>query len=152
MKRMLIIGILAGVAMLGACTKFAAMKGPFDGNEVNAAFVEYVVDKADDRLDLTDEQCDQFRAMVEKMAARALDQRPEVDALREKMADEVRKPRLDMDTMEALMKERMQLFRIIMEEEKDDFVAFHAKLSDSQRDALAQLLLNHGKKGWHSSH
>jgi len=152
MKKMLIIGVLVGVAMLGACTRFAAMKGPFDGNEVNTAFVEYVVDKAEDRLDLTDEQRDQFKAMVEKMAARALEQRPEVDSLRAKMAEEVRKPRLDMDTMEALMKERMQLFRIIMEEEKDDFVAFHATLTDEQKGALAQLILDHGKKGWHGSH
>jgi Spy/CpxP family protein refolding chaperone len=152
MKRMLIVGMLAGVVMLGACTKFAAMKGPFDGNEVNTAFVEYVVDKAEDRLDLTDEQRDQLRVMVEEMAARALEQRPEVDALRAKMAEEVRKPRLDMDTMEALMKERMQLFCIIMEEEKDDFVAFHATLTDEQKDALAKLILDHGKKGWHGSH
>jgi len=152
MKRMLIVGMLAGVVMLSACTKFAAMKGPFDGNEVNTAFVEYVVDKAEDRLDLTDEQRDQLRVMVEEMAAKALEQRPEVDALRAKMAEEVRKPRLDMDTMEALMKERMQLFCIIMEEEKDDFVAFHATLTDEQKDALAQLILDHGKKGWHGSH
>ena len=149
---MLIIGMLADVSMLGACTKFAAMKGPFDGNEVNTAFVEYVVGKAEDRLDLADEQCDQFRAMVGKMAARALEQRPEVDALHAKMADEVRKPRLDMDKMATLMKQRMQLFSVIMEEEKDDFASFHSRLSDSQKDALAQLMLGHGKKGWHGSH
>lgn len=88
------------------------MKGPLHGNDGNAAFVASVVDKAEDRLDLTDEQ------------------RPEVEALRAKMAEEVRKPRLDMDTMEALLKERTQLFRIIMEEGKDDFVAFYAKLTD----------------------
>ncbi|WP_338669732.1 Spy/CpxP family protein refolding chaperone [Pseudodesulfovibrio methanolicus] len=152
MRKMLIIGVLVGVVMLGACTRYAAMKGPFDGNEVNTAFVEYVVDNAQDRLDLTDEQRDQFRVMVEEMAARALEQRPEVAALREKMAEEVRKPRLDMDTMEALMRERMQLFRIIVEEEKDEFVAFHATLTDEQKGALAQLILDHGKKGWHGSH
>ncbi|WP_207260261.1 Spy/CpxP family protein refolding chaperone [Desulfovibrio sp. Huiquan2017] len=152
MKKMLIIGVLTGVAMLGACTKFAAMKGPFDGNKVNTAFVEYVVDKVEDRLDLTEEQRDQFKAMVERMAARALEQRPEVDALRAKMAEEIRKPRLDMDTLETLMKERMQFFRIIMEEEKDAFVAFHANLTDEQKGALAQLILDHGKNGWHGAH
>ncbi|WP_419787184.1 Spy/CpxP family protein refolding chaperone [Pseudodesulfovibrio sp.] len=151
MKKMLIISVLVGVVMLGACTRFAAMKGPFNGDAVNTAFVEYVVDKAEDRLDLTDEQRDQFRVMVEKMAAKALEQRPEVNALRVKMAEEVRKPRLDMDAMEALMKERMQLFCIIMEEEKDAFVAFHATLTDEQKGALAQLILDHGKKGWHGS-
>ena len=151
MKKMLIIGVLASVAMLGACTKLAAMKGPFDGNEVNTAFVEYVVGKAEDRLDLTNEQRGLFKAMVAKMAARALEQRPEVDALRASMAEEVSKPRLDMDTVEALMKERVQLLRVIVEEEKDDLVAFHAMLTDRQKGALTQLIIDHGKKGWHGS-
>jgi uncharacterized membrane protein len=149
MKKILFVVVLASVAMVGACTKFAAMKGPFDGNEVNAAFVEYVVDKTDDRLDLTKEQRDQFQAMVESMAAKALEQRPETDALRERMADEIRKPHLDTDKLHALIKERMDLFRIIMDEEKDEFVAFHASLSEKQREALAQLVLDHGKNGWH---
>ena len=152
MKKILIIGVLVGVATLGACTKFAAMKGPFDGNEVNTAFVEYVVDKAEDRLDLTDGQQDQFKALVEKIAAKMLEQRPEADALRAKMAEEVRKPQLDMDTMEALIKVRMQLFHTIMEENKNEFVAFHAKLTDEQKGALAQLIIDHGKKNWHGSH
>ncbi|WP_027184412.1 Spy/CpxP family protein refolding chaperone [Desulfovibrio inopinatus] len=152
MKKLLIVGVLASVVMLGACTQFAAMKGPFDGNEVNTAFIEYVVDKTEERLDLTKEQRDQFKAIVESMTAKALEQRPETDALREKMADEIRKPQLDTDKLNALIKERMQLFRIIMEEEKSDFVAFHASLTAKQREALAQLVLDHGKKGWHGSH
>lgn len=151
MKRILVLGILAGVAVVGACTKFSAMKGPFDGNKINPAFIEYVADKAEDRLDLTNEQRDQFKAMVEKIAARMVEQRPQVDALREKMADEVRKPRLDMDSMAALMKERMHLFSTIMKEEKDDFVLFHAQLTQKQKEALAQLILDHGRKGWHGS-
>jgi len=100
---------------------------------------------------LTDKQRDQLKAMVEKMASRALDERPETDALREKMAEEVRKPRLDMDMMEALMKARIQLFRIIMDEEKDYFAFFHSKLTPGQKEALAKLILDHGNKGWHGS-
>lgn len=151
MKKLLIIGLLTSVAMLGACTKFAAMKGPIDGNEVNPAFVEYVVDKTEDRLDLSEEQREQFKAIVDSMAAKILEQRPEADGLREKMADEVRKPQLDMDKMEMLLKERMQLFRMILETEKDAFAAFHASLNEKQRNALAQLVLDHGRKGWHGS-
>jgi len=151
MKKLLIIGVLVSVSLLGACTKFAAMKGPINGNEVNAAFVEYIVDKTQDRLDLTNEQSDQLKTMVERMAAKALKQRPEANALREKMADEIRQPQLDMDKIEALLKERMQLFRIIIQEQEEAFIAFHASLSEAQREALAQLILDHGKKGWHGS-
>ncbi|WP_321400580.1 hypothetical protein [Maridesulfovibrio sp.] len=32
---------------------------------------------------------------------------------------------------------------------KNDSIAFHAKLTDKQKGALAQLILDHGKKGWH---
>lgn len=151
MRKFMIIGVLACVVMLGACTRFAAMKGPFDGNEVNTAFVEYVVDNTAKQLDLTGEQRDQFRGMVAKMAARALEQRSETDALRQKMADELRKPRLDTDTLDALLKERMQLFRLILEAGKNEFAAFHASLTAEQREALARLILDHGKKGWHGS-
>ncbi|WP_320009374.1 Spy/CpxP family protein refolding chaperone [Maridesulfovibrio sp.] len=152
MRKILIIAVLSSVVMLGACTKFAAMKGPFDGNEVNIAFVEYLVEKTDDRLDLTSDQRDHFKAIVESMAAKALAQRPETEGLRKRMADTVRKPQFDMEKMEELIKERMQLFHNIFEEEKADFAAFHASLTAKQREALAQLILDHGKKGWHGGY
>jgi len=149
MKRWLIIGVLTGGIVLGACSKFMVMKGPFNGNEVNAVFVEYIVDKTKDRLDLTGEQCDQLKLIVEKMTARALQQRPEAEALRSKMADEVRKPQLDLDKMASLVRDRMQLFRVMMEEEKDDFASFHSNLTAEQKDTLAKLILDHDTKGWH---
>lgn len=152
MKRWLIIGTLTGGIVLGACSKFMVMKGPFNGNEVNAVFIEYIVDKTKDRLDLASEQCDQLKLIVEKMTARALQQRPEANDLLHKIADEVRKPQLDMDKIASLVRERMQLFRVIMEDEKDDFVSFHSKLTDEQKDKLVKLILDHGTNGWHSGH
>ena len=152
MKKKMIIGMLVCLAMLGACTKYAAMKGPVDGDKVNPAFVEYVVDKAEDRLDLTQQQRHLFQAMVQDVADNILESRPEADALYAQIADEVRQPRLDVDKVEGLFLKRMQFFRRVIEEEKGRFAAFHASLTDGQRAALAQLILDHRKKGWHGSH
>lgn len=152
MKKLLIVCVLTGVTMLGACTKFYAMKGPFDDNAVNPAFVEYISGKAEDRLDLTEAQRGHLQSIIHKMTAKALEQRPQVNELRAKMAAEVKKPQLDMDKMEMLMKERMQFFRVIMDSEKEDLLIFHSTLSEFQREALAKLILDHGKKGWHGSH
>lgn len=152
MKKMTIIALLSAVAMLAACTKYAAMKGPFDEDGVNTAFVEYVTDKAGDKLDLTDSQRQEFQGLVDRMMANALERRPEVQKLRGKIADEVRKPQLDVEMVECLMKARMQLYRAVLEESRQDLVDFHANLTPAQREALAQMILDHGKKGWHGAH
>lgn len=152
MKKILIIAVLASVAMLGACTKFAAMKGPIVDDGINEAFVEYVTDKADDRLDLSDEQERQFHAMVRDMVATALEQQPQTEELRLMAAEEIRKEHLDMDKLVDIMRERADLLKLVMKSGRQDFINFHASLTPQQREAMAQLIIDHGKKGWHGGH
>lgn len=152
MKKLMIVALVASVAVVGACTRFAAMKGPFDGDSINGAFVEYVTDKADDRLQLDDAQRAELETIIQKMMTKALEQRPQTKLLREAMAAEVCKPNLDMDKMDELMMQRMHLLGAVLDDSRQDFITFHASLDETQRKALAQAILDHGKKGWHGGH
>lgn len=136
----------------GACTKYAAIKGPFDGDTINQDFMEYVVDKAEDKLELSEEQRVQFQAVVLNMLTTALEQRSKTDELRELTATEMRKAKLDMKKVNELLVCRMKLLRGVMKSGEDEFLKFHSSLTADQREALAQLILDHGKNGWHGGH
>jgi len=143
--------MLVCVAVVGACTRYAAMKGPFDGEAINTAFLEFVVDKADDKLNLTDSQQIELSGLVEKMLLTALEQRPQADALRKELATQMLNEELDMDAVEAIIAKRMQLYHSVLEIGKSELVAFHGTLTDEQRTELCRFIMEHGKHGWHGS-
>ena len=151
MRKIIMLGLLLGVLSLGACAFHDAMKGPYKEDAVNTAFVDYMVDKAEDRLSLTPEQRLQLEEAVLKMVRQGLAQQPQVKALRRQMADVVRQERLDVAALEALMEARMELMRTAMEQGKADLVALHATLSQEQRENLA-MQVEAGKRRWMSPH
>ena len=151
MKKVLVLGCLAITLLAVGCTKYSAMKGPFDGNSVNKSFVEYLVDKADDKLDLNEAQQQQLAGVITTMVNTALAQRDEVRALKVQIADELRKENLDQARLDELMALRMQLFRKVIDSGKAELAAFHATLSETQRNALAQFVLEHGKSCWNGT-
>lgn len=150
MKKLYLAGLISLVVVAG-CAKLSAMKGPFDGDAINPAFVEVMVDKIDDKLDLQDEQEAELTAIMETMMQCALQLRPESDALKQQIADELRKKTLDEAALEKLMMARMQQFKTIFSSGKKELVRFHGSLNAAQREALAQLALEHGKHGWHGT-
>jgi uncharacterized membrane protein len=152
MKKIIVISGLVLLTLCAACTRFAAMKGPFDGETVNPAFVQYIGDKAEDQLALTEDQRIEFDAIVNKAMRKALEQRSHAKALKVQAAEIVRAEALDMGGLEALLRKRMDLMKIVLDSVKGDLKAFHATLSAVQREKLAKLLLEHGSKGWHGAH
>lgn len=148
MKKVLVLVCLVITLLAVGCAKYSAMKGPFDGNAVNMSFVEYLADKADDKLDLNDAQKQQLVSVIENMVNTALEQREEVRTLKVQIADELRKKNLNQARLDKLMALRMQLFRAVVDSGKSGLAAFHATLNEAQRNALAQLVLEHGTS-WH---
>lgn len=151
MKKVLVLACLVITLITVGCTKYSAMKGPFDGNAVNKSFVEYLVEKADDKLDLNEAQQQQLTNVITTMVNTALAQRDEVRALKVQIADELRKEHLDQARLDELMALRMQLFRKVIDSGKAELAAFHATLSKTQRNALAQFVLEHGKSCWNGT-
>ena len=145
-----LIALALFVLMLtGACSHFAAMKGPFDGNAVNPAFVDAIVDRTESKLDFTQEQSDRFRQAVGKVMATALMQRPQNEKLKQELAESLRKPELDTQKIQDIMDRKRQAMRNFLNSGMKDLRELHATLAPEQREKLAQLVLEHGKEGWH---
>lgn len=145
MKKMAAIGLVACLVLFAGCAKFRAMKGPVDGDAVNGAFVDYVVDRVGGKVDLNDEQRAQLERCVTHIARQALEQRAEAEDIRRLMAEELRKERLDLAALNDLLDRRVRLARQALASGEDEFAALHASLDAEQREALAQLVLEHGR-------
>jgi Spy/CpxP family protein refolding chaperone len=142
---LVVFGVLVGTG----CTYLQAAKGPFDGDTVNQAFVEHVVDKVGHRLDLTPYQTARFRETVTAMLTKALARREETRAVREALAGELGKDQLDRKAVEALLHRRLELAQAVLESGADDLIALHATLRPEQRALLSELVLEHGGSGGH---
>ena len=148
MKRFLTLGaLLLALLTLGACSHYGAMEGPFEGDSINPDFVDRIVDKADDKLDLNDAQEAQFRKAMETMLNKAQSQRDESDRIRTQLADELRKETLDQSKVDNLLERKSELMKNVMESGKQELATFHSMLNADQRDKLAEMVLERGRHG-----
>lgn len=151
-KIRLFASLLAALALLGACARWHAMKGPYTEEGVNPDFVEHVVRQADRRLDLTPEQSRDLRGIVEKIARAAYEQRQEKQALKTSLTEQVRLSRLDPAVIDRLFSRKIDMLESLYKLGRDDLVAFHATLSEEQRNKLATAIeehhRGHGHHGW----
>lgn len=146
------VALLLAALSLGACSQYRAMKGPYENAQINTAFVDYMVDKADSRLDLTPAQSDLYRTVIENLLAKGLAERPRNRQLTRDMAAAMRQERLDAEQLEGFLERKSEIMRAIMSSGIDDFIAFHDSLNAQQRNKLADLLLEMGDKAWQGQH
>lgn len=148
-SRIVLIGILLmGLLSLGACTKYQAMKGPYEGDGINTAFVDYMADRAEDRLDLTESQTAQYRTLIRNLLIEGQELKPQNEALRQGLAASLRKENPTRAEFESFLEAKEELMRTVMYSGIDDFMDFHATLTPEQRNKLADLVLEMGKDGW----
>jgi Spy/CpxP family protein refolding chaperone len=148
-SRIVLIGILLmGLLSLGACTKHQAMKGPYEGDNINTAFVDYMAGRAQDRLDLTEAQTTQYRQLVRNLLVKGQELKPQNEALRRDLAASLRKENPTRAEFERFLAAKEEIMRTVMYSGIDDFMAFHATLTPEQRNKLANLVQEMGKDGW----
>ncbi|MFW5734965.1 MAG: hypothetical protein ACOCWR_07900 [Oceanidesulfovibrio sp.] len=136
--------ILAAVG-LGACAHYSAMKGPFKDDAINPAFVDRVVEKTGDELDMTQYQAEMFRTLVNNSLATMLEQRSQSEAIRRDLALTLRNEEVSRADLSQLLNRKGSLMRAVLDSALDDFIAWHGVLDETQRNTLAELVLERCK-------
>ena len=116
--------------------------GGFDEFDLEAA-----VNRIASRLDLTESQKADLKAISEEIAAKAQEMHADREARHQEIADLVRQETISRDTVDRLVEEKLDKVVEMTDFVADRMIAFHATLTPEQREKIAVHIEEHHSGG-----
>jgi Spy/CpxP family protein refolding chaperone len=133
-RNVFIISLLSMVMATGfAACKHGHHAGGFDKFDLEAA-----VKRIASRLDLDESQKADLEKITAEIAAKAKEMHGDREAHHKELADLVRQQAISRDTVDRLVAGKMEKMQKMADFAADRLIAFHATLTDEQREKIAE--------------
>lgn len=113
-------------------------RGGFDEFDIEAA-----TNRIASRLDLSETQKADLKAIAGEIAAKAQEMRDDRQRQHQQLADLVRQERISRDEVDRMIDEKMQKMQELADFSVERLVAFHATLTPEQREKIAARIEDH---------
>lgn len=144
-KMTLVIGIVAVVLVGGLLFAGFHVRNSFAHG--NGRFVDCIVDKVADKLDLDAGQKERLTQIAEELGTKRKEMKVLHAAAKEEMLDELRKDSIDREVLDAHYSDAKNRFDEMYDLFSTRFVEFHQTLTPEQKEKLvAEVEKHHGRR------
>jgi protein CpxP len=141
-RKVLWITVVVAMATLGlASCKHDRHAGGFDRFDLEAA-----VNRAAARVDLDENQKADLSRIAEEIADKAKSMHAERETRLRELADLVRQPSVSREIVDLMVAEKMAKLQEMADFTAERLIAFHATLSEEQREKIAGLIEAHAEQ------
>jgi len=131
-----LVGLMLGMGFV-AC-RHGHHSGGFDEFDLEAA-----INRIASRLDLTESQKTDLKAISSEIAAKAKEMHGDQEGRHQVLADLVRQETISRDTVDQMVEEKLDKIVEMTDFVADRMIAFHATLTPEQREKIAEHIEAH---------